>query len=100
MATLFRDNPNTLEVKLENLDGTVKTGATVTATLKDEDGVDVPGAVDLPMPEGDPGTYSVEISSTISTPDRQYFLEITGDDGGTPLVFETLNVKAVNRKSA
>ena len=99
MAEIFRLNTTEIIEKLTDGDGEPITGATVTATLKDDLGNDVTGAVDVAMPEQDPGSYEGELSAGLDLPDKIYFLTIIGTATGGQISHTVVNCNVKDRRS-
>jgi len=82
--TLFIDNDNYIElVGLVDNDGNYKNAATVTVTLKDSDGSNVAGAVNLSMNYlgGTNGDYSAQLEDTLPLIPGDYTAEVSAAAG-------------------
>lgn len=100
MATIFRLNTTEISTDLKDSDDEDPVvGATVTATLRDSEGVDVVGAIDVAMPEQDPGTYAGELSAGLDLPDKVYFLTITGTAIGGQIIVTVVTLNVKDRRS-
>lgn len=99
MATIFRLNTTEISTDLTDNDDEPVIGATVMATLRDDEGTDVTGAVDVAMPEQDPGTYAGELSAGLDLPDKIYFLTITGTATGGQKIVTVVNCNVKDRRS-
>ena len=100
MATIFRENTSEISTDLKNSSDDVPIeGATVTATLKDSEGVDVSGAVNISMPEQEAGTYTGELSAGLSLPDKVYFLTILGIETGGEQIKTVVTCNVKDRRS-